>query len=110
MPHVLHVFRVSEAKSNCICTICFFFGGGLGEVCALWLRSPRGFFADVMGLGCLLNMEKTGRRFWRAGGELRGTGDDGGLDRGTSSEKIAGEFFGLDVGGIELSRVREESL
>ena len=103
MPHILHVFRVSEARSNCICTICFFFGGGFGEVCALWLRSPRGCFAGALGLVCLLKIEKTGRRFWRAGGELRGIGEDGGLDRGGSSEKTAGESFGLDGGGVEDS-------
>jgi hypothetical protein len=50
-------------------------------------------------------MEKTGRRLWRAGGELCGTGDDGGPDRGSSSEKMAGESFGLDVGGVDDSCV-----
>ena len=38
------------------------------------------------------------------GGELRGAGDDGGLDRGGSSEKTAGESLGLDGGAVELSR------
>jgi hypothetical protein len=64
----------------------------------------------VLGLECVLNIENTGRRFWRAEGELRGAGDDGGLDRGGSSEKTAGESFGLDVGGVEVSRVRDEIL
>jgi hypothetical protein len=61
-----------------------------------------------MGLVCLLNMENTGRRFWRTVGELRSAGDDGGLDRGGSSEKIVGESFGLNVGGVEVSRVGVE--
>jgi hypothetical protein len=55
-------------------------------------------------------MEKIGRRFWRAGGELRGTGDDGGLDQGSSSEKIAGESFGLDGGDVGVSRAGDEVL
>jgi hypothetical protein len=33
-------------------------------------------------------------------------GDDGGLDRGASSDHTAGESFGLDVGSSESSRVR----
>lgn len=41
------------------------------------------------------------------GGELRGVGDDGGLDRAGWSEKIAGDSFGLDVGGEESSRESE---
>jgi hypothetical protein len=49
-------------------------------------------------------MENTGRRFCRAGGELRSAGDEGGLDRGASSEKMAGESFGLDMGGVDVSR------
>jgi hypothetical protein len=57
-----------------------------------------------------LNIENTGRRFWRAGGELRGAGEDGGLDRGGSSEKTAGVSFGLDAGDIEVSRVGDEPL
>jgi hypothetical protein len=58
----------------------------------------------ALGLVCFLNMENTGRRFCRAGGELRGAGDEGGLDRDASSEKMAGESFGLDVGGVQVSR------
>jgi hypothetical protein len=56
-----------------------------------------------------LNIENTGRRFWTGGGELHGTGDDGELDRGGSSEKTAGESFGLE-GGVELPRSRDEVL
>ena len=37
-----------------------------------------------------------------------GVGDDGGLDRGGSSEKIACESFGLDGGGVDESRVGDE--
>lgn len=108
IPQVLHVFRVSEAKSSCICTIGFFFGGGFGGVWALSLRSTRGSFAGVLGFACFLNIENTGRRFWSGGGELRGVGDDGGLDRDGSSEKMAGDSLGLDVGGVEVSRTGEE--
>lgn len=57
-----------------------------------------------------MNIEKTGRRFWTGGGELHGTGDDGGLDRGGSSEKTAGESFGLDGGGVELPRPTDETM
>jgi len=56
------------------------------------------------GLAFFLMNEKTGRRFWSGGGELFGTGDDGGLDRGASSDHTAGEYFGLDVGGSEGSQ------
>jgi hypothetical protein len=59
-----------------------------------------------MDLGCFLRNEKTGRRFWRGGVELFGTGDDGGLDLGTSSDHIAGDDLGLDVAGSEISRVK----
>lgn len=31
-------------------------------------------------------------------------GEEGGLDRGAASDHIAGEFFGLDVGGSEHVR------
>lgn len=43
-------------------------------------------------MACFLKREKTGRRFWSGGGELVGTGEDGGLDRGASSDHTAGEF------------------
>ena len=36
--------------------------------------------------------------------------DDGGLDRGGSSEKIAGSSFGLDGGGVDDSRAGDEAL
>lgn len=52
---------------------------------------------------CFLRNENTGRRFCTGGGELFIAGDDGGLDRGVSSDHTAGEFFGLDVGGSEAS-------
>jgi hypothetical protein len=55
------------------------------------------------GLSCFLRNEKAGRRFCCGGGELLGTGEDGGLDRGASSENTPGKFFGLDVGGSEDS-------
>jgi len=55
-------------------------------------------------LAVFRNNEKTGRRFCCCRGELNGTGDDGGLDRGASSDHIAGEFLGLDVGGSDDSR------
>jgi hypothetical protein len=48
--------------------------------------------------------EKTGRRFWRGGGELFGTGEEGGLDRGTSSDQIPDEVFGLEVEASGTSR------
>jgi hypothetical protein len=64
----------------------------------------------VLGLTCFLNIEKTGRRFWTGGGELRGTGEDGGLDRGGTSEKTADELFGLDGGETELERVIDEGM
>lgn len=53
----------------------------------------------MVALDCFLNMENTGRRFWTGGGELRGAGDDGGLDRANASEKMAGDSFGLDGRG-----------
>jgi hypothetical protein len=58
-------------------------------------------------LSCFRRNEKTGRRFWGGGGELLGTGDDGGLDRGTSSDHIADDDLGLDAGGCEVARVEE---
>lgn len=96
------------AKSNCICTSRFFFGGCFGALCTLWLLSESGSFADVVDLDFFLNKENTGRRFCWAGGELCGVGDDGGLDRSGSSEKIADVFFGLEEGGAEASHGIEE--
>jgi hypothetical protein len=52
--------------------------------------------------------EKTARRLWCGGGELFGIGEEGGLDRGASSDHIAGEFFGLDVGGFDDARKAAE--
>jgi hypothetical protein len=63
-----------------------------------------------VALTCLLNREKTGRRFWTGGGELVVMGEDGGLDRGTSSDHGAGELFELDVGGSAISRGGSESI
>jgi hypothetical protein len=84
----------------------FGFGcAGLGGLCALWLRSESGCFVVVVDLTCFLNSEKTGRRFCSGGGELEGTGEDGGLDRGASSDHIAGDDLGLDVAGPEVSFV-----
>ena len=97
MPQVLHVFRCSEAKSSCICTRRVFVAGSLADVCTLLLRSERGDLAGVLDLDCLLKSAKTGRRFCRARGELGGGGDEGGLDRSGSSEKIAGWSLGLEV-------------
>lgn len=65
--------------------------------------------ADIRGLDSFfLNKENIGRRLWRTGGELAGTGDDGGLDLGNSSEKIAEDCCGLDVGGAEKSCAGED--
>jgi hypothetical protein len=75
----------------------------------LWLRSNSGCFAVGVALVCFLNREKTGRRFWIGGGELVGKGEDGGLDRGVSSDHSTGELFGLDVGGSVVSRGATES-
>jgi hypothetical protein len=58
-------------------------------------------------LFCFLRKEKTGRLLGARGGELVGTGDDGGLDRGTSSDHGADDDLGLDVRGSEVSRVGE---
>lgn len=55
----------------------------------------------MIDLVVFLKKEKTGRRFCGCGGELFGTGDEGGLDRGASSDHVACESFGLDVGGSE---------
>lgn len=66
----------------------------------------------MLSFACFLNIENTGRRFGGGGGgggELRGVGDDGGLDRSGSSEKMAGVSFGLDVEGVEVSRTGEET-
>jgi hypothetical protein len=60
-------------------------------------------------LACFLNREKIGRRFGTGGGELAGKGEDGGLDRGVSSDQSAGEFLGLDVGGSMALRGATES-
>jgi hypothetical protein len=62
-----------------------------------------------MALGCFLKSEKTGRLFWGGGGELRGTGDDGGLDRGASSDHTTAGVSGLDVGGSGMSTSDSES-
>lgn len=86
----------------------FFFCGCSGGLWTLWLRSVSGFLVGVLSLGCFFRKEKTGRRFCRGGGELRGVGEEAGLDRSTSSENIAEESFGLEEGGSELSRVGEE--
>jgi hypothetical protein len=80
-----------------------FDGGALGGLCALWLQSESGGLRVELGLACFLNKEKTGRRCCGGGGELVGMGEDGGLDRGASSDHTAGEFFGLDVGGSDDS-------
>jgi hypothetical protein len=53
---------------------------------------------------CFLMKEKAHLRFCIGGGELFCMGDDGGLDRGASSDQTAGEVFGLDVGGSEDSQ------
>lgn len=74
----------------------------------MWLRTVSGFLVDGSGLDCFLRKEKTGRRFCVGGGELRGAGEERGLDRGSPSENIADEVLGLEVGGSELSRVGEE--
>ena len=70
----------------------------------MWLRSESGCLTIVEGFAFFLINEKTGRLFWGGGGELFGTGDDGGLDRDASSDHTAGEFFVLDVGGSEVSQ------
>lgn len=57
----------------------------------------------MVALDCFLNIENTGRRFWSGGGELRGVGEDGGLDRANASEKMAGGSFGLDGGDENFS-------
>jgi hypothetical protein len=59
---------------------------------------------------CFFTNENTGRRLCSGGGELCCTGDDGGLDLGASSDQIAAEVFGLDVGGSEESHVGFEQL
>lgn len=56
----------------------------------------------AVGFACCLNRENIGRLFCTAGGELRGGGDDGGLDRNGPSEESADALFGLDVGGADL--------
>lgn len=101
MPQVLQALRDSLARSSCICTMRFGFGcTSLCGLCALWLRSDSGCFAVVVDLTCFLKSEKTGLRFCSGGGELEGTGEDGGLDRG-ASDQIGGDDLGLDVGGSE---------
>lgn len=62
----------------------------------------------MVALDCFLNMENTGRRFWSGGGELRGAGDDGGLDRANASEKMAGDSFGLDGGDEDSLHAGED--
>jgi len=88
----------------------FLLGGAFCGLCALGLRSDRGFGAGGFGVACLLRKPKTGRRLCSPEGELRGAGDEGGLDRGGSSEKTTGESRGLDAGGADDSRVGEEVL
>lgn len=73
------------------------------------LLSDSGCFAGAFVLVCFLNIENTGRLFKAGEGELRGVGEDGGLDRDGSSEKIAGESFGLDGGGVEDSRAGDDA-
>jgi hypothetical protein len=87
----------------------FVFAGGRVGGLPLWLRSDSGCFVMAAALACFLNRENTGRRFWTGEGELVGKGEDGGLDRGASSDQSAGEFLGLDVGGSEASRGAVES-
>jgi hypothetical protein len=70
----------------------------------LSLRSESDCFVPEVCLTCFRKSEKTGRRFCNGGGELVGMGEEGGLDRGASSDHTAGEFFGLDVEGSEGSR------
>lgn len=86
----------------------FFFCNVFGGICALWLRSVKDSFVTALVLTCFLNIEKTGRLFWRGGGELRGAGDEGGLDLLDGSEKMAGDSFGLDVGGEATSHGGED--
>lgn len=86
----------------------FFFDGGFGGLCAFWARSISGSLLVVVALVCFLNIENTGRRFWSGGGELRGVGDDGGLDRANASEKMAGDSFGLDGGDEDFVCEGEE--
>lgn len=59
----------------------------------------------TVGFDVLLKMENTGRRFGTGGGELVWPSSDGGLDLGTSSDHIPEEFFGLDVGGSDDSKI-----
>jgi hypothetical protein len=61
-------------------------------------------------MGCFLKIEKTDRRLSIAGGELVGTGEDGGLDRGASSDHIVGVTFGLEVGRCDDSGDNSQSL
>lgn len=60
-----------------------------------------------MDLFCLLKRENIDRRFCIAIGELGGTGDDGGLDRCGSSEKIVASSFGLEVNGSDELHTEE---
>lgn len=76
----------------------------------MWLRSDRGGFGTGFDLVCFLNIEKTDRRLCITGGELVGTGEDSGLDRGASSDHMAGEFFGLEVVEPDDSRGASESI
>jgi hypothetical protein len=89
--------------------MCFVFAGGRAGGLSLWLRSDSGCLGTGVALTCFLNREKTGRRFCTGGGELVGKGEDGGLDRGVSSDQSAGEFLGLDVGGSPGFRGAVES-
>jgi hypothetical protein len=111
IPQVLHTFRCSPTRSSCICTIGFFaFDAILDRLWTLWLRSESGGCLEPADFPCCLNKENVGRLFWTAGGELQGGGEDGGLDRDVPSEKIAGVLFGLEVGGGDVLRSRDEKM
>lgn len=97
MPQAVQALRCCPARSSCICTIRFFFGSGLGELCVLWLRSDRISGADTLCLSLRLNSEKTGRLLVSGGGELSSAGDDGGDDRVGASEEGGGDGCGLEL-------------
>ena len=73
----------------------------------LQLFSESGSFTSAEGFVCRFTNENIGLRLRMGGVELCGAGDEGGLDRGASSENNV-TSLGLD-GSAELSRAEELS-
>jgi hypothetical protein len=74
----------------------------------LLLRSNKGSVLDGSGLCFRFKAENIGRLLGRGGEEICGPGEDGGVDRGGSSENISVISLGLDGGSAEFSRTGEE--